>query len=103
MQSLSSVNVAIFLLLVCSSSCRAQLSPEGSRLAQSLGMLLGLPLDMEAPPANSSSAPPFLVDIYNCWSALSPAESRASCLPSSAAKQLLEDVDEVRSIKGIGE
>lgn len=97
------VNFVIFLLVASWSGSTAELGPQGSRLAQSLGMLLGLPLDVEAPPVNSSSVPTFLLDIYNCWSSLRPEDSRAACLPGSVSKDSLEDVDEVQSIKATGE
>ena len=73
-------------------------------MAEDLGMLLGLPLDIDMPVENPSSAPNFLMNIYDCWTTLGSSESRASCLPvpASTSRDLLEDVNVVRSIKGTG-
>lgn len=95
---------ATLLLLAATNS--ALLSQRATRLAENLGILLGLPLDLDMPRANVSAAPEFLMDVYNCWSSLGSAKNRASCLPTlqdPTAKDLLEDVNVVRSIKGTGQ
>ena len=92
-----------FLLLLVAGLNSAELSRQGSRLAENLGMLLGLPLDMEVPRTNASTVPQFLMDVYNCWTNLGPNPDRASCLPvSDRAAKNLEDVNVVRGIKGTG-
>lgn len=95
---------ATLLLLAAINS--ALLSRRATRLAENLGLLLGLPLDIDMPRQNASAAPEFLMNIYNCWTALGSSENRASCLPTlqdPTAKDMLEDVNVVRSIKGTGQ
>lgn len=101
---LTSLALALLFSLFVAGN-QAQLSPKSSRLAESLGLLLGLPLDLDMGSDTSNTAPSFLMDIYNCWSALGSSGDRAHCLsvPGSAPKGLLEDVNVVRSIKGTGE
>ena len=93
--------LSFLMLATCNS---AELSRRASRMAEDLGMLLGLPLDIDMPVENPSSAPNFLMNIYDCWTTLGSSESRASCLPvpASTSRDLLEDVNVVRSIKGTG-
>lgn len=93
----------IFLLLALPNS--AELSHQASRLAENLGMLLGLPLDLDVPRGNVSSVPDFLMSIYNCWTTLGSSGDRSSCLPvhDTVDKERLEDVNVVRSIKGTGQ
>lgn len=95
---------ATLLLLAATNS--AQLSHRGSILAENLGLLLGLPLDLDMPRGNYSAAPDFLMNVYNCWSALGSSKNRADCLPpvhDPTVKDQLEDVNVVRSIKGTGQ
>ena len=104
MQQRQRLTCYCFTFLLLATSVCGQLSPQASRLAENLGMLLGLPLDVDLPNTNSSAAPDFLVDVYNCWTALKGSKNRASCLPVHDAedKDSLEDVNVVRSIQGAG-
>ena len=101
---LTSLAFALYFSLLVAGN-RAQLSPKGSRLAESLGLLLGLPLDLDMRSDSSNTAPSFLMKIYNCWSALGSSEDRSQCLtdvPESTPRGVLEDVNVVRSIRGTG-
>ena len=98
---LTSLSYLVLVALLSAPSSGAQLSRQASRLAENLGLLLGLPLDTDMPRENTSSAPDFLMDVYNCWTGLGASDDRSSCLPvhDPAVKDRLEDVNVVRSIK----
>ena len=105
MQLLRLARHVFTLLALLVAGNTAQLSPKGSRLAESLGLLLGLPLDLDLGTSYSNNAPKFLMDIYNCWSSPGSPENRAKCLQPvpGAVPRLLEDVNVVKTIKGTGE
>lgn len=92
------------LLLLLAGTNSAELSPQGSRLAESLGMLLGLPLDVHQPRADPSTVPDFLMATYDCWNSLRASRNRTQCMPvhDPAAKDVLEGVNIVRGIEGTG-
>ena len=94
-------SLTLLAVLLSAPFSDAQLSRQASRLAENLGLLLGLPLDTDMPRENTSSAPDFLMDVYNCWTGLGASDDRSSCLPvhDPAAKDRLEDVNVVRSIR----
>ena len=60
---------------------------------------LAFPPNMET---GADALPKFLVDIYNCWNSLGANQNRASCLPVMNQAANLDDVNDVRSIKGTG-
>jgi hypothetical protein len=92
--------ISLFLLLTFSPNS-AELSRQASRLAENLGLLLGLPLDVDIPRANASAVPRFLMDVYNCWTSLGATRDRSSCLPvSGRTSKNLNDVNVVRGMKG---
>lgn len=98
-----SIHVSTLLLLLVAGLNSAELSRQSSRLAENLGMLLGLPLDVEVPRTNASAVPKFLMDVYNCWTNLGANPDRASCLPvSDRTAKNLDDVNVVRGLKGTG-
>ena len=95
--------LASLLVLIAAGLNSAELSRQGSRLAENLGMLLGLPLDEDVPRTNASAVPSFLMDVYNCWTELGSDDNRASCLPvGDRTAKHLNDVNVVRGIKGTG-
>lgn len=100
---LTTLALALFFSFLVAGS-RAELSQKGSRLAESLGLLLGLPLDLDLSSNTASAAPSFLMEIYNCWSRLGSSDDRSHCLPApgSAPEGVLKDVNVARSIRGTG-
>ena len=60
---------------------------------------LAFPPNMEI---GGDALPKFLVDIYTCWNSLGANQNRASCLPVRNQAANLDDVNEVRTIKGTG-
>ena len=96
------LNAYIVLLLAVGLNS-AELSRQGTRLAENLGILLGLPLDVDVPRANASAVPRFLVNVYDCWTGLDANADRSACLPvSDRTAKNLNDVNVVRGMKGTG-
>jgi hypothetical protein len=60
---------------------------------------LAFPPNLET---GADTLPKFLVDIYNCWNSLGANHNRASCLPVRNQAANIDDVNEVRTIKGTG-
>ena len=61
---------------------------------------LAFPPNMET---GADALPKFLVDIYTCWNSLGANQNRrASCLSVRNQAANLDDVNEVRTIKGTG-